>query len=398
MEMHAMANGEGGEDYGRAVIDINEGKGLAEYEMIHGRIAQLAHDQNRELQNPNLTDAQIYQIRQEYYLKQQNELNKLPPHEKARYQYEQARSPSNRPRQSLNRMGTRRLNMNNEQEIIHRPYFIITMFIVNVVMFVIEMYVAEWEFVSTEENPLIGPDAKTLLDLGAQNGDRIQDGDWWRLFTPLVLHAGVIHLLMNMFVLMRLGYSMEQAFGFWRVACIYTFSGVFGVMFSAIMNPGILSVGASSALFGLIGALFGDFIQNHKFIMEGKWSYFAQLVFSSLIGLAIGLFPLLDNFGHFGGWVYGIFAGITFLSGTVKDEQGKAVKTWYNTPLALLGFVAQIALGILGVALLYSEDRASEWCDWCNNISCVETPWWDCIEQQCTTYSNGTTICAASDS
>jgi len=111
------------------------------------------------------------------------------------------------------------------------------------------------------------------------------------VLTATVLHAGILHLGMNMLMLMRLGINMEETFGTPRVCIIYVGSGVFGMIISAIFLPTSVTTGASASLFGLVGALFGDFIQNHRIMVEGKWPYFIQLCVSTIIGLVVGLLP-----------------------------------------------------------------------------------------------------------
>ena len=71
---------------------------------------------------------------------------------------------------------------------------------------------------------------------------------------------------MNMNGVWNLGRGLEEEFGFWRVAVIYCVSGLSGVLGSSVFIPEIIGVGASGALYGLVGALLADFVQNHKTI------------------------------------------------------------------------------------------------------------------------------------
>jgi membrane associated rhomboid family serine protease len=317
----------------------------ADIEALHAEIKQLSLDEQRLLRS-DINHHEKQDIKEQFFHRKMQCVMQLPPEHQRRYH----------PR--VVRMGTVRDNMNMQFEdmVEHKPYFVVTCFVINLIMFVVSMGQNGWEFESQDLNPMFGPSAQVLDDLGAKNGPKIiDDGEWWRLITPMFLHAGLIHLAMNMVVLMRLGWSMEVAFGTWRVAAIYLSTGLFGTLMSAIFLPDILGVGASGALFGLIGSLFGDFIQNHKAMHEGKCSYFLQLVISSAIGLAIGLFPLLDNFGHFGGWLLGIIAGMAYLAGVIKDVDGKAITTFCTTPLIIISIVLQILLFGLGTYMSFAD-------------------------------------------
>jgi membrane associated rhomboid family serine protease len=151
------------------------------------------------------------------------------------------------------------------------------------------------------DNPLFGPSWETLFSMGAKDTISIVDGEWWRLLVPLYMHAGLLHLAMNSLSLLRLGAHMEREFGFWRIGLIYTVSGSAGILCSANFIPRVPSVGSSTALFGLMGALFGDFIQNHSVLTRrSKWNYFFKISIQSALSLVIGIFPFLDNFAHLG--------------------------------------------------------------------------------------------------
>jgi membrane associated rhomboid family serine protease len=211
----------------------------------------------------------------------------------------------------------------------HTPFFTFLAIFANCVMFVVSIWKNGWHIESMSSNPMLGPSSDTLLSLGAKQASLIRLGQWWRLFAPQYLHgssiafmaflccncvsicflsrssgthrafstAGMIHLLMNMSGLWSLGRGLESEFGFLRIACIYTVSGLSGVLGSAVFIPEIVGVGASGALYGLVGALLADFALNHKTIQD-KWAYFIRLMFSVAFGLALGLLPLVDNYAH----------------------------------------------------------------------------------------------------
>ena len=98
-------------------------------------------------------------------------------------------------------------------------------------------------------------DPQTLVEFGAKYAPLIAMGQWWRLVTAGFLHGGLLHILMNCWVLFDLGAQVEDIYGASRMWVIYLVSSVFGFYVSMVWNPAAPSVGASAALFGLIGAM-----------------------------------------------------------------------------------------------------------------------------------------------
>ncbi|KAG0457212.1 hypothetical protein HPP92_022369 [Vanilla planifolia] len=91
-------------------------------------------------------------------------------------------------------------------------------------------------FVPLKQNPLLGPSSSTLEKLGALVWDKVvHQHEGWRLFTGIWLHAGVIHLLPNMLILVFIGIRLEQQFGFVRIGLIYLLSGCGGSILSSLL-------------------------------------------------------------------------------------------------------------------------------------------------------------------
>lgn len=93
-------------------------------------------------------------------------------------------------------------------------------------------------------------------------GKIVHKGQGWRLLTCMWLHAGILHLLANMFCVAFIGVRLEQQFGFVRVGTIYLVSGFCGSILSCLFVQNAISVGASSALFGLLGAMLSELLIN----------------------------------------------------------------------------------------------------------------------------------------
>jgi len=285
---------------------------------------------------------------------------------------------SDRPDRRIARMGTIRDNVNQEIITVYRPWFTFFIIVANTGVFIYVMWLANWTFESLTINPLVGPNTQILLDMGAKDTTKIINGEWWRLFTPMFLHAGVIHLFMNMMMMKRLGQGLEESFGFIITSSMYLISGVSGVLTSCVMNPSIIGVGASGALYGLVGALFGDFVQNYKTIVEGRCMYFSSMVFSLALGMCVGLLPIIDNWAHIGGLVCGFFMGMILMTNNERDERGKRLVPCCSRLISVLAAVALVTWFLVLFALLYANKNGNAYCTYCKYLDCVDTSYWTC--------------------
>lgn len=154
-------------------------------------------------------------------------------------------------------------------------------------------------------------DSSTLIKFGAKFNPLILDGEWWRFFTPIFIHIGLIHLLMNTLALYYLGTMVERLYGNFRFLIIYLAAGFTGVLASFIFSPN-LSAGASGAIFGCFGALLYFGVSNLRLF----WRTLGLNILVVLgINLAFGFtIPGIDNAGHIGGLIGGFAAaGILYL-------------------------------------------------------------------------------------
>jgi len=159
-------------------------------------------------------------------------------------------------------------------------------------------------------NQLAGFDV--LAGLGAKDNQAIAAGQVWRLVTPLFIHVNILHLFVNMYSLSAIGPSVERLFGSPRLLVVYLLSGIAGVDLSLAFSPRP-SVGASGAIFGLLGAL-GVFLFLHRRTFgRAAAVQLRQIVIVALLNLGLGLMPGIDNFGHLGGLLAG--AALAWLVG-----------------------------------------------------------------------------------
>lgn len=171
-----------------------------------------------------------------------------------------------------------------------RPYITISLIVINVIVYLL-MTIA-----GGSTNPNI------LLEFGAKDNALIAAGQIWRLFTPMFLHIGFQHIVLNMVTLYFLGAQIEYIFGPVRFLIIYLVSGIGGNIASFAFNSA-LSAGASTALFGLFGAYLalGESFRDNPYI-HAVAKQFLVLVILNLIGDLSGS---IDLWGHIGGLVSG---------------------------------------------------------------------------------------------
>ena len=149
-------------------------------------------------------------------------------------------------------------------------------------------------------------------NLLAKSNDLIREGQLWRLLTPALVHGGIAHIGFNMYALFIFGVGLERAFGHWRFLLLYALGAFAGNVMSFLFTDAV-SVGASTAIFGLIGAELVFLIQNRKLFAGQVRSAIGNVIFIIFVNLFLGLAPSIDNWGHIGGLVGGLmfasFAG-----------------------------------------------------------------------------------------
>ncbi|KAE8055265.1 hypothetical protein FH972_012116 [Carpinus fangiana] len=286
--------------------------------------------------------------------------------------------------------------------------WLIPMFVVaNVAVFVVAMYInncpknklaldeacvakflGRLSFEPLRENPLFGPSSSTLEKLGALEWDKVvHRHQGWRLVSCIWLHAGVIHLLANMLSLIFIGIRLEQQFGFVRIGVLYLVSGFGGSILSALFIQNNISVGASGALFGLLGAMLSELITNWT-IYTNKAAALFTLVVIIAINLAVGILPHVDNFAHIGGFLIGLLLGFVLLLrpqfGWVEsqylpaDARPSSKYKSYQYILWVVSVVLLIAGFTVGLVMLFKGENANKHCSWCHYLSCVPTSKWKC--------------------
>jgi rhomboid protease GluP len=150
-----------------------------------------------------------------------------------------------------------------------------------------------------------------LVRWGSNAGPYTLHGQWWRLVTSMFLHGGLLHIAFNMFALWQVGRLVERMFGSARFLALYMIAGVCGSLASVLWNPYVNSVGASGAIFGIIGGLLAfigraDSGVPATIVKDLRGSLTGFLLFNISAGF---IYPHTDNAAHLGGLVGGYLAG-----------------------------------------------------------------------------------------
>ncbi|XP_047306691.1 RHOMBOID-like protein 2 [Impatiens glandulifera] len=283
----------------------------------------------------------------------------------------------------------------NSKERHWRSWLVQTIIVSNIIMFIITMFVnncpknnileingqcvakflGRFSFQPLKTNPLFGPTSLTAFKLGGLEWNMVVNGhQWWRMFAAIWLHAGVIHLFVNMLSLFLIGIRLEQQFGFMRIGAIYLLSGLSGNILSLLFLQNGISVGASGALFGLIGAMLSELLTN--------WTVYTRKLCAMLLLLSMIIGELVfdgihswrvNNFGHIGGVLSGFLLGFVLLlrpqplPRTLPVTKSKyTVFQWVSLVISLLLFIVGFTVGIVMVS---RGDNGNDYCNWCHYLS-----------------------------
>ena len=180
--------------------------------------------------------------------------------------------------------------------------------------------------------------AKLWLD-----APQLQAGGWWRLVTTMFLHASVLHIAFNMFALWVIGRPVEQYLGTLRYLGLYFVSGLAGSAGALLQTPGV-TVGASGAIFGILGAMM---------ILE--WQVTGSLAGQAMSLIAINLvisflIPGISWGGHVGGLIGGILVMLAY------SHWGNRGRAQYGQ-LGLGGVIGLVVVGAASVAIAYLRVR-----------------------------------------
>ena len=174
-------------------------------------------------------------------------------------------------------------------------------------------------------------------------GPAVANGDWWRLITSAFLHANILHIAFNMYFLWFIGSAVENAIGRGRFLLVYLISGLAGSAGALVFSPLSPTVGASGALFGILGVAV---------VMERQRSY---VLGGSALGLV--LINLVLSFTisgiSIGGHIGGLIGGITCALILSNFGRGHAA----YSRVGLWGIAGILGVGLLSIAVAYLKVR-----------------------------------------
>jgi rhomboid protease GluP len=208
---------------------------------------------------------------------------------------------------------------------------------------------------------LMSVPADVMIQMGARYDPLVEAGEWWRLFVPVFLHGSLLHLLFNGMALVQVGPLAEQAYGRSRFLVIYLASGVAGNLLGLQVYDINVGIGASGALFGLIGAagLYGHRRGDTYGLMIRS-----IMVRWGLYALVFGLLMRADNAAHLGGLAAGLV--LSFMLGHNERVRDRFGRTWtvfaavlvaltlFSFAMAIYGYT-EFGRGARGAAISVEE-------------------------------------------
>ena len=195
------------------------------------------------------------------------------------------------------------------------------------------------------------PTTDALLSWGANDGVRVVlQHEYWRLPASVFLHGGFLHLAVNMWCLRNIGPLIERFYGNLGYACLYLAAGIGGAVASASTPPARVSVGASGAIFGILGALLAFLLLRRRAVPASvlaplRSSALSFVVFNTLFGAVV---PAIDQAAHMGGLATGFLVGLILAPRWPRRESARGIMR-----TALLSLLAVLILTGASAAVLH---------------------------------------------
>ncbi|MDK2885622.1 MAG: hypothetical protein PWP54_180 [Thermosipho sp. (in: thermotogales)] len=186
-------------------------------------------------------------------------------------------------------------------------------------------------------------DLMVYIWFGAQYGPLVSEGQWFRLITSMFVHGGFIHLLFNMYALYYLGRIVEGVYGTDKFLTFYFLSGFMGNIGTQIFYYKSLSVGASGAIFGLVGVLFAaGFRKDTPYALRPLTG--TALLPMILINVIFGLMPgtNINNAAHIGGFLTGMLLG--YLVSPYYSWKSNKIWKFIKTTILIIIFISFVFL------------------------------------------------------
>lgn len=208
----------------------------------------------------------------------------------------------------------------------------LTLVVINVLIFLAEL---------AQGVGISGGGPSSIITRGGLYGPSVASGETWRIVTSGFIHESLLHVAFNMWVLWVLGVAFESYVGSRRMLIVYGVSLLWGAAGALLLSPGVLTIGASGAIFGLMGALVVMFRQRGVAVMQSGLG--VLIVLNLVFTLTV---PNVSIGGHLGGLLGGVLAGF-ILSGF-----GRGHIAYGRMNSVVAGSILVLAFVAIGIGLL----------------------------------------------
>lgn len=200
-----------------------------------------------------------------------------------------------------------------------------------------------------------------LVRMGANVSLRVQEGEYFRLFSAVFLHSGWLHIFFNTYVLFALGGFFNRILGEARFLSVFLFSGICGSLASVFLGKSSVSVGASGAIWGLFGASLALAIFKTPLLPEAiRLNLRRVTLINLLINLGVSFLPMIDFWAHIGGGIGGLLMGLLIVLSSQNDRL-------YRLSNYLFGLASIVLVLLYAYSLAYSFWAYKPWQDQLKN-------------------------------
>lgn len=220
------------------------------------------------------------------------------------------------------------------------PWFTNTLVAINVLVFVACAF---------NGGGVVTPNTQVMMQWGTNYGPLTMSGQWWRLFTSMFLHFGLIHLAFNMWALYTGGRLVEKLYGSASFILLYLGAGICGSLASTLWHPVGNSAGASGAIMGVYGAMLAFFLRKDTLVPA---SIVAQQRSSVLLFAGYNLLfgvshQGIDNAAHIGGFLGGFALGLSMIRPLdVERRAASGIRHWAQGAVAACALVASLGYAV----------------------------------------------------
>lgn len=187
-----------------------------------------------------------------------------------------------------------------------------------------------------------------LVRMGANVSSRVLAGEYYRLFSSVFLHAGILHVFFNTYVLFALGGFFNRIMGEARYLTVFFISGIAGSLASVFFGKSVVSVGASGAIWGLFGASLGLALFRTSLIPEAIRLQLRRVTLINLIiNLGISFLPMIDFWAHIGGGIAGFLVSLLIIFPSRNETLYRAFGWAFQICAVALTFIYALSIAFV---------------------------------------------------